>query len=545
MGDRLDDLFADPRHPGWGDPPLPAWVSALRESQKVAVREVVEAFERGVRYVVLSAPTGSGKTVIGECARRALSARARYVCVDRGLQDQVLRDFPYAAVLKGRANYPTLDAPDRHASPERLSCDDCTSTGRGEPCRWCGDVAACPYQVAKAAAVAADLAVLNTAYFLTEANASRRAGFAENELVIADECDRLEGALMAHVSVTVGRRRLEEWGLDSLAAGAPPADAAAWVERAFESIDASIKALLLRDPRAGSLRVQRELRGLRRLRGDLRRVLAQLPDGGWVVTRARGAVEFKPIRVIEDAGGALWEHAGRWLLMSATVLSAQDLLEDLGIGVDDPWRRTWAEVDLPSPFPVVNRPIHLLGVAPVVRANPAAPAALAAALPAILERHRGDRVLVHTVSFKLQQELERRLPPSPRYVWYRDAAGRADALRKYLGASGAVLFAPSLERGVDLPDDACRAVVVCKVPYPDLSDAQVAARAAGAGGWTWYRRQALRSLVQMTGRGVRHEADACATYVLDSQADKVIAQGRRELPRWWLEALIQGEGVLT
>ena len=535
----LGALLADPRHPGWGDPPLPDWIQVLRPAQRTAIAEAAEAFERGVkpvRIVVVSAPTGSGKTVIGECVRRLLGVRGRYVCVDKGLQDQVLRDFPYAAVLKGRSNYPTLDFPARYAPPERLSCEDCTADPPGTPgCMWCGDVRGCPYKVAKAAARIADLAVLNTAYFLAEANTG--GAFSGSDFVVADECDRLEGSLMSYVTVTVGRRRLEGWGVDPLPGGSPAPEAAAWADLVASRAEGDVEALLARDPEALDLRTQRELRALRRLRADLRRVVGELDDGGWVTTQVKGAVEFKPVRVAAaDAEIALWRHADKWLLMSATVLSAGDMLRDLG--VLDPW--SWAEVDLPSPFPAANRPIHLLGVTNVVRANPGAPEIVAAALRRVLARHSEDRVLVHTVSFKLQAELERRLPPSPRYVWYRGAGDRAAVLRDYLGRPGAVLFAPALERGVDLPDEACRAIVVCKVPWPDLGDAQVAARARGAGGDSWYRRQALRSLVQMTGRGVRHEADVCATYVLDRQADRIVSQGRRDLPRWWCEAVVIG-----
>jgi len=143
----LEALLSDPQHPGWGDPPLPEWVRVLRAPQRDAILAAVDAFGRGARHVVVSAPTGSGKTVIGECVRRALGGRGTYVCVDKGLQDQVLRDFPYAAVLKGRANYPTLDYPERHAPPERLSCDDCTAEPPGRPrCKWCSDTGGCPYR---------------------------------------------------------------------------------------------------------------------------------------------------------------------------------------------------------------------------------------------------------------------------------------------------------------------------------------------------------------------------------------------------------------
>jgi len=48
----------------------------------------------------------------------------------------------------------------------------------------------------------------------------------------------------------------------------------------------------------------------------------------------------------------------------------------------------------------------------------------------------------------------------------------------------------------------------------------------------------------MTGRGVRHERDSCATYVLDRQADRIVHQERARIPTWWLEAVVFGtEGL--
>src|ERR1044071_802580 len=101
---------------------LPPWAHTVRPAQQEAVDAIVRRFEGGAQVVILDAPTGSGKTLVAELVRRALNTRALYVCVDRGLQDQVLRDFDYAKIIKGRRNYPTLDR--AQAFPE-LTCEDC------------------------------------------------------------------------------------------------------------------------------------------------------------------------------------------------------------------------------------------------------------------------------------------------------------------------------------------------------------------------------------------------------------------------------------
>ena len=94
-----------------------------------------------------------------------------------------------------------------------------------------------------------------------------------------------------------------------------------------------------------------------------------------------------------------------------------------------------------------------------------------------------------------------------------------------------------MDRGIDLPDDACRVQVVAKIPFPYLGDKQVNARLYSAGGQTWYRVNTLRSLLQSTGRGVRHPDDWAITYILDQSFGKLWQQSRRIIPQWWSEGL--------
>ena len=177
---------------------LPSWVKEIRPHQTVAVAEVIAAFDDGAQLVFIDAPTGSGKTLIGELVRRETNyPRVLYVCSDKTLQDQFARDFPYAKVLKGKANYPT------EYGPADMTCDDCTADSPADPCMWCNSTQTCPYQVAKRIAAEADLAVINTSYLLTEANYV--GVFSRYDLIIVDECDTLERMLMGFVEFKVPR----------------------------------------------------------------------------------------------------------------------------------------------------------------------------------------------------------------------------------------------------------------------------------------------------------------------------------------------------
>ena len=201
-------------------------------------------------------------------------------------------------------------------------------------------------------------------------------------------------------------------------------------------------------------------------------------------------------------------------------------------------------VSLPCTFDKRNRPIYVRPVADMTHRNKdAAWPRLASELNDLLARTSG-KVLVHTVSYDLTAYLSSALE---RPVFsYCDSRGRSRAINDYMASDGGVLLAPSLDRGIDLPGDLCRCVVVCKVPYPSLGDKQVAARlyGTGASGRLWYQVETIRSLVQMTGRGMRSEDDYCESYILDSQfVTNVYRRNRALIPSWWREALIFRKGT--
>ncbi len=104
-----------------------------------------------------------------------------------------------------------------------------------------------------------------------------------------------------------------------------------------------------------------------------------------------------------------------------------------------------------------------------------------------------------------------------RAITYRSAKDREKALEDFRKSPNGILIAPSFERGIDLSDDQCRVVVVAKVPFPYLGDKQINKRLYSRGGQGWYSMQTIRSLVQMTGRAMRHEDDHCEIYIIDRQ----------------------------
>lgn len=519
---------------------LPDWVSELRDHQGDAVDAIVDAFKR-VDVVFLDAPTGAGKTLIAEIVRQRMQARAAYVCSSISLQKQFVGDFPYAALLNGRRNYPTqvMDFPE-------YSAEDCIRDGTGEDayCPFCPEVLDCAYEVAKREALMADLAVLNTKYFLTVTNHVGQ--FNDRGLVIVDECDVLESELMSFTEFRISESRLRKLGLTAPKKGSHQKTIAAWLldELVPAATQAGRRGQLTM---AGDeLKATKEKKALLSLINEARRIAVELSDDAdavdengepapknWLRDNDAGPLVLKPIQV-SKYGKFLWPHGKKWLLMSATIISSDEMADSLGLDT------TYETVTMPMTFPKENRETIVAGVANMAnRFKEDEWPKMAHGLEAVLDRHPNDRVLVHCVSYKLTEYLVGELGGLERpVIRYTGTADRERALSDLRRSDNGVLLAPSFERGIDLRDDDCRVVIVAKVPFPNLGDDVVSARLHTRGGQEWYSVQTVRSLVQMTGRAVRSKDDHATMWILDQQFVKnVLKKNKFLLPKWWREAL--------
>jgi Rad3-related DNA helicase len=511
----LDQHFGD-------SPPLPSWIKFIRPQQWDAYCEILSHLDAGKRVVFLAAPTGAGKTLVAEMVRRSFRKKALYTCTTKSLQDQFERDFTYAKVIKGRANYRTQNFPE----VDWIACDLCEATPQNRSCRYCTN--ACPYTMAKDAAGMAPLAVANVAYFLNEGQ-TEHSRFAGRGLVIVDEADSLEEELMRFIEISLSPRMQKRLGISPPEKKTVTDSWQSWVsEEALPKINMALSEVSRsREPRDVRLR-----NTLTRLKDKLRHLVF---DDNWVYTGyEQGYITFKPIRVDDLAPGLLWPMGRQWLLMSATIISAAQMAEDLGLSDDE-----WALVDVPSTFPPERRPIYVEPIADMTAKNAEIAWPQMASRISQIAAHHDERILVHTVSYKLAGHLSDSL--GSRVVTYRSANERETALRRFRASSNGILIAPSFERGIDLPDDECRVVVVAKVPFPYLGDKQVNKRLYSRGGRGWYAMQTVRSLVQMTGRAMRHEEDECEIYLLDRQfVSSIWKKSRHLLPEWWKDALQMG-----
>ncbi len=314
---------------------LPSWATSYRPSQVKATQQILEAFDDDIKVVFLEAPTGSGKTLIGEMVRQSRQYRGIYLCSSLSLQHQYMDDFPSAKLLMGRSNYPTLDYQSQYRPGKfgSITCADCTKERvyGVYKCRFCSTVSDCPYEQAKAAAAASNQVCSNTYYFLYEANFVGT--LSGRGLVVVDECDTLESILMSFIQVEVTRRQVKEYGLPIPSRKTVES---AWVDWAYETRDVLAKLVQqLPEKQWATIPELKRARSLTRLHEDVCRLTNRetgLESGGWVYTGYKDdEVVFKPVRVDRFAQKYLWDKGERFLLMSASIISVLEQADTLGL----------------------------------------------------------------------------------------------------------------------------------------------------------------------------------------------------------------------
>jgi ATP-dependent DNA helicase DinG len=78
--------------------------ATLRQGQSYILKEIASDFEKDYRYIILEAPTGTGKSPIAIAS--ALSEGSSYICTStKNLQTQYKKDFPFLQLAKGRNNF--------------------------------------------------------------------------------------------------------------------------------------------------------------------------------------------------------------------------------------------------------------------------------------------------------------------------------------------------------------------------------------------------------------------------------------------------------
>ena len=488
--------------------------TAPRRDQLETISEIIDAIDRGFKYIVLEAGTGTGKSAIAYTLSSIFDS-SYILTVTKQLQEQYLSDFKDLKLVKGRNNFTCTRDPARTCDEGRcilegLKCEDAIRT--------------CEYYRQKNAALNAKTVISNYHYMFLELNYVR--DFKKRELLICDEAHNLENTIMSqlklefsiddlkeHLNIEVGDDILYE--LDN-------GDFDVWLQFIGEIRDEYQHEYdKIRDVDVPHLIEKKSF--MKNEISDCNRFVENITQDpySWVFDYDRdyNLIEFKPLKIDNYAKNAMFRYGEVCILMSATILDYEFFSKCLGIGADEIYA-----IRRKSPFDMQRNAIRSCSDLELshktIKEN--APKTVDA-IRSILEYHRDEKGLIHTVSTACKDYLIDNLNDA-RLIEH-NTKNRAEQLEEYRNSvRPLVLVSPSMNEGVDLPGDLCRFQIIFKLPYPDLADKQIRLRANADE--DWYNYKTALSLIQTYGRGMRFEEDYCRTYLIDSRIGDFILNSK-------------------
>ncbi len=520
-----------------------------REGQLEIIEDIKEAIENGYKYIILEAGTGTGKSAIATTLARIYESGYIFT-MTKQLQSQYANEFGFPLV-KGRGNFhclqddldSTCDVGTCKTTPSSkkffckygvaknptLGANEAFEDSFGGALFYQSDEH-CQYWEQKSNSVNSPITLMNYDYAILELNYVKH--FGKRNLLILDEAHNIENKLMRSMELNLYNKRLEKdikkvISPNTLVNG----DYKDWIME-IEAIYDSYKDIDIKDlPKNKAERIHSTAVRLKQLKENLEK-----EPKNWVIDPNKDGVSFKPLRVHHYAKDYLFKHGEVCLFLSATILSHKMFSKWLGLNPNEVYH-----IKADSPFPPNKRPIELklAGKMSANRIKHTAPETLPI-LDKILKRHKKDKGLIHTNSYRCQDYIVKNVLNSR--IISHSSLNRERVLKHFEDSKNPlVLVSPSMSEGVDLPYDKCRFQVIYKVPFPYLGDKQVNLRRKRD--QRWYAYKTVMTLMQAYGRGMRAEDDSCSTYILDEDIKMIFKSPMYKslVPEFFKEAIVEDD----
>lgn len=530
------------------------------EAQQTVLNNIEQAFLEGHKFVVVRAPTGTGKSFISKTVANASNQCSKefrdlitsylaykqdgeyeYDCVNetekqpfgcfaltvtKGLQDQYKQFFDDVKVLKGKSNY--LCEVDKNYSVETAPCvhiknlrDEC----------WRKDF--CTYYRDRNEAVISPFATLNYKMFFSLPNHVKH-----RDYIICDEASELEDEFVKQFTCNIDTDFLDECDVNFYSSSIPVGDYAKayrGVESLALSLQEKVKAIELTIKGNNKLtnyleNEKKKMLGLKNLNSKLQLLIESWNDCEYLIEKKNGnIVTFTPLKV-ERLTKYLFDYGKKIVLMSATIIDEKLFAKTLGI-------ENFKFIDVTSPFDSKKAPIyvntkHKLNAYSMKSTLPI----VVDMIQSICDMHKNDKGIIHTHTLAITNAIKAKC--GQKRFLYREQGVMNDEILKlhYETEDPTILVSPSLTHGVDLKDDLARFQIIVKAPYLPLTDQRI--KMLFDADKKWYENKMLCSLIQACGRGIRSKDDHCVTYILDATVLNVLKNNTNILPKYFIDRFV-------
>jgi len=539
-----------------------------RDAQRDILEEVQERLKSGYRKILLSAPTGIGKSAIAMTLAKSYE-KSFVVTASKHLQDQYAGDFEGLVPVKGKANFACLKSMEQQGidlqeygaacrqglTCDRGECEERTEGGGRKNCKFKPHIQEydtktfreiiCPYYEQKYAALLENHSVWNYhSYFqIVKYNRGTYGDYLNRNISVFDEAHSIEDQIVQFVGIEIIKKHVDECGLKI---------------ESYDLSDVEVIIGLLDDMAEFYAREIREIRESRAYREnpDYGRI-SRLNRSYEMFARARIELLSNPENFIINEPGLedekfksvtvkpldISQYVREFLIapfqifMSATI-SRDSFCQNMGLSPDE-----IAVVDTPhSPFPLENRRVHFVNAARLSYTSPrVVENRIWLKIDEILSRHKNERGLILTSSVSRCDNIARNVSPKNRgriricHARNPDGRTQEDIIKEHAASRDGVLLSSSLWQGVDLKGDLSRFQIIAKAPYPNYTEKWVASKIERYP--LWYAAQTITKILQGLGRSVRSRQDRAVTYVLDSAVEPLLNGSKYLVPRSYHDVL--------
>jgi Rad3-related DNA helicase len=217
------------------------------------------------------------------------------------------------------------------------------------------------------------------------------------------------------------------------------------------------------------------------------------------------------------------------LLLSATF--PKNFCEIFNISNDE-----MEAIDIPSSFSKERRPLVFVKNLPSLnyKSELSDTHPTIVALKTIVEKHSEDKGIIHCSSYSFFKQLKRVLKSDKRFLWVEQGDNKSRYLARHASTKdNSVLVSAAMLEGVDLKDNLARFQIMLKLPFPSLDDYM---RRMMSLYDNYYDNEVAMSILQAYGRAVRSDTDYATFYILDGAFYKFLSR-KEILSHYAVEAL--------
>ena len=518
-----------------------------RPHQVKGLEAIETAINKGAKFIIVQAPTGSGKSFISktlantteECENEFRNLVFNYHAYDedyagamdrfkphglfaltttKALQNQYKDLFKEAVIFKGKSNY---------------QCDvDASFTADHAPCvissnqkKQCWEEHCCPYYEDRNSAIIDKFTILNYASFFNLPDHLKR-----RQIIVADECSELEEEFVKNFSTVIDYKRLTQANVEfTKLASEVPAKALGWLTDLAGSIKQAIDAY--------SNRSRYENNKLELIKQQFRRdvyesiihTIDNWDKTQYIIEKDGERATFTPLK-IDSLTNCLFDFAEVVVLMSATIVDKNIFAKTLGI-------KEFEYVEIESTFEAKKSPIYCHTKYPLnYKTMDKFLPEVAKMTKGLADHHGSEKGIIHTHSFAITQTMQKTLK-GKRFLFREEGSTNETIIKEHaLRTDATVLVSPSLTMGLDLKGDLGKWQVIVKLPYPSLASKRV--KKLFESDPNWYKMKMFISLIQACGRCTRCAEDESTTYILDGLSAKTIIENKNILPKHFLDRIV-------